>query len=104
MRLQRDGVEQGRILVGLNGARSSQSCDVQGSCLLRCIMRVSWKRDQKLQLKARPKSNPMTFFGDFIVAGCLPHLKAYRRAKGIVQLAVEVQVVKFCGRGRVVIS
>ncbi len=64
-------------------------------------MRVSWKRDQKLQLKARPKSNPMTF-GDFVAD--VYHTWGSRRAKGIVQLAVEVQVVKFCGRGRVVIS
>ena len=59
------------------------------------------KMDQNLKSKDRSKSQPLTF-GDF-VAGVY-HTWGKRKAKGIVRLAVEVQLIKFRGAQRFVIS
>jgi hypothetical protein len=58
------------------------------------------KIDQITQKKARSKKTPLTF-GDF-VAGVY-QTWGKRRAKGIVQLALEVQLIKFHGPERLVV-
>jgi hypothetical protein len=64
-------------------------------------MNMSPKAEQVSQMKLRPKTEPLTF-GDF-VAGVY-QTWGRRRAKGIVQLAVAVNLIKFRGIERVVIS
>ena len=56
---------------------------------------------QNLKVKASAKTAPMTF-GDFIAGVYKTWGK--RKAKGIVQLAVQAHLVEFCGPDRVVIS
>jgi hypothetical protein len=56
--------------------------------------------DQSSQTKVRCKPMPLTF-GEF-VAGVY-HTWGKRKAKGIVQLALEVQLIKFRGPERFVI-
>jgi hypothetical protein len=56
------------------------------------------KIEKNLKMKAGSKSTPMTF-GDF-VAGVY-ETWGKRRAKGIVHLAVEAHLIKFCSGDRV---
>jgi hypothetical protein len=58
------------------------------------------KVDQNSQLKPRCKRTPLTF-GEF-VAGAY-HTWGKRKAKGIVQLVLELQMIKFRGTERFVI-
>jgi hypothetical protein len=53
--------------------------------------------DQSTQMKVRFKRRPLTF-GEF-VAGVY-HTWGKHKAKGIVQLALEVQLIKFRGTER----
>jgi len=59
------------------------------------------KNAQKLPMKAHSTSKPMTF-GEF-VAGVY-RTWGKRRAKGIIQLSVAVNLLEFCGTKRFVIS
>jgi hypothetical protein len=69
--------------------------------LTTCIMLVSWKGDQIMHVQVRPSRQSLTF-GEFVEAAYRTWGK--RRAKGVIKLAVEAQVIKFCGRQRFVIS
>jgi hypothetical protein len=52
------------------------------------------------QMKARPRTKPLTF-GDFVAGAYQTWGK--RRAKGIVHLAVAVHLIEFHGPERIVI-
>jgi len=56
------------------------------------------KNEQNLKMKACSNKTPMTF-GDF-VAGVY-ETWGKRRAKGIVHLAVETHLIKFCSGDRI---
>jgi hypothetical protein len=57
------------------------------------------KAEQITQMKARCKRTPLTF-GDFVTG--VYQIWGNRKAKGIVQLAVEVHLIKFRGTERFV--
>jgi hypothetical protein len=64
-------------------------------------MLVSWKGDQIMHVEVRPERQTLTF-GEFVAATYRTWGK--RRAKGIIKLAVEARMIKFCGKQRFVIS
>jgi len=66
-----------------------------------CDQPASDHQDQFSQKKANPRKRPLTF-GDF-VAGVY-QTWGKRRAKGIVQLALQTHLIEFRGTQRFVIS